>query len=96
MYEQTGLESVLAALQRQFRHAFEFDYALTGDRASLTFHPCGLCRVVGDAGQTVGEAVLCQLFHEYWAGLMTAFVGAPYRCEVPQAGEICHMELHPA
>jgi len=96
MYEEVGLEQVLAALQKRFRHAFDFDFKLSGLDASLTFHPCGLCRVVEDAGGKVGEAVLCQLFHDYWAGLLAAFVGTHYRYEVPQAGKVCQMELHSA
>ncbi|MCG3191755.1 MAG: hypothetical protein DIJKHBIC_00983 [Thermoanaerobaculia bacterium] len=96
MYEEAGLDRVLASMKHRFRGAFEFDYSLSGERADLHFHPCGLCQVVEEAGEKVGEAVLCQLFHEYWAGLLTAFVGSQYRCEVPVAGRECRMELKPA
>lgn len=96
MYEASSLEEVLAALRHRFAHAFSFDFTTDGPRASLRFQPCGLCRVVQSRGDTVGEAVLCQLFHEYWAGLFSAFVGTSYRCTVPVAGEVCEMELTPA
>jgi len=95
MYERKGLDEVLEGLRKRFAHAFEFDFELDGEGARLTFHPCGLCRVVESHGEPVGEAVLCQLFHEYWAGLLSAFVGKPYRCRVPVAGATCQMELHP-
>ena len=93
MYEDPGLPKVLEAMQRRFRHAFDFDFELNGADARLTFRPCGLCRVVTEAGQTVGDAVLCQLFHEYWAGLLTTFVGRKYQVQVPEAGPVCRMEV---
>lgn len=96
MYELQELDGVLAAMRRRFRVAFEFDYALKDGHATLDFHPCGLCRVVEGAGEKVGEAVLCHLFHEFWAGLLTAFVGTQYRYEVPLAGKTCRMELYPS
>jgi len=96
MYEEPSLPLVLAAMQRRFAGAFDFDFTTSGNRASLTFHPCGLCHVVGSLGEKVGEAVLCHLFHEYWAGLVSAFAAGRYRCEVPSAGEVCTMELTPA
>lgn len=95
MYEAQSLDEVLAALRRRFAHAFTFDYTLDGKHATLTFKPCGLCRVVEGAGQTVGEAPLCQMFHEYWVGLLSSFVGTRYRCQVPEVGKVCRMELEP-
>lgn len=96
MYDQSGLEDVLAAMKHRFAKAFEFDFQVEGDRATLDFHPCGLCAVVRGQGQQPGDAVLCQLFHEYWVGLFTAFVGTTFKCEVPQAGDTCRMEMFPA
>ncbi len=95
MYEAASLEEILAALKRRFDHAFTFDYTLAGERATLTFKPCGLCRVVEHAGKKVGEAELCQMFHEYWIGLVSAFAGTRYKCSVPEVGKVCRMELEP-
>lgn len=95
MYEAASLDEVLAALRTRFAHAFTFDYTLDGGRASLTFKPCGLCRVVEGAGQKVGDAELCQMFHEYWVGLVSSFAGIRYRCKVPVVGKSCQMELEP-
>lgn len=95
MYEEPDLPRVLGAMRERFSGAFDFDFTTSGGNASLTFHPCGLCRVVGSLGEKPGEAVLCQLFHEYWAGLVSAFLGGRYRCDVPVAGEVCTMELAP-
>jgi len=93
MYEQLDLESLLGALQRRFGAAFALTYALRDDTVDLTFSPCGLCAVVEAAGEKVGEAVLCELFHEYLAALVGAFAGATYRHELPQAGATCRMTL---
>jgi hypothetical protein len=40
--------------------------------------------------------VLCQLFHDYWAGLLSAFVGGQHKCDVRVAGEVGKKELLPA
>lgn len=96
MYEEKGLDNVIRGMQKTFEGAFVFDYSVSGSAVDLTFKPCGLCKVVEDAGQTVGEAVLCEIFHEYWAGLLTAYVGETYKFEVPTAGAVCEMKLFPA
>ncbi|MCZ7650136.1 MAG: 4Fe-4S dicluster domain-containing protein [Thermoanaerobaculia bacterium] len=94
MYEEAGLEQVLGGLRERF--SYGFDFHLEGEAAVLDFRPCSLCKVVQSTGETVGQALLCHLFHEYWAGLLSAFVGTKYRYEVPVAGESCRMELRPA
>jgi hypothetical protein len=96
VYEEKGLENVLNGLRRRFKNAFDFDFEINDKRIDLTFHPCGLCKVVEDAGQTVGDALLCELFHEYWAGLISAYLGTVYKFEIPQTGQICKMGLFPA
>jgi NAD-dependent dihydropyrimidine dehydrogenase PreA subunit len=96
MYEEKGLDDIIRGMQRKFEGAFVFDYAVDGGTVDLTFKPCGLCQVVENAGETVGEATLCEIFHEYWAGLLTAYVGETYKFEVPKAGQICEMKLFPA
>jgi NAD-dependent dihydropyrimidine dehydrogenase PreA subunit len=95
MYEEKGVEDVLKRMQMRFKGAFDFDISTDGDKLSLMFHPCGLYQVVEDLGEKAGEATLCQLFHEYWAGLVSSFTGRKYKCEVPQAGFTCLMNLTP-
>lgn len=95
MYEQIGFDQLLEALRRRFRHALQFDFVVSDADATLDLKPCGLCRVVESRGGKVGEAVLCQLFHEYWAGLVSAFLGRKYQVAVPAAGASCRMELRP-
>jgi len=96
MYEAHGFAEVLGKLRSRFAHAFTFDFDIDGDSAALHFKPCGLCRVVESHGEKVGDALLCNLFHEYWVGLLSAFVDRPYRCEVPVAGPSCEMRVFPA
>lgn len=95
VYDESGLDGVLKGMQRLFGEAFKFEYALSGDDIGLIFKPCGLCRVVEDAGETVGKAVLCEVFHEYWAGLITTYVGKTYKYDIPHAGAECEMKLYP-
>lgn len=95
MYEEASLEDVLKRMQQRFRDSFDFEFELAGENVNLTFTPCGLHRVVTEMGETPGEAVLCKLFHEYWAGLLSSFAGARYRCDMPEVGEHCKMVLEP-
>lgn len=96
VYDEKGLENVLSGMQQRFQGAFPFDFKVSGNDVELVFKPCGLCKVVEDAGETLGEAVLCELFHEYWAGLLTTYIGATYKFEMPKVGTECEMKLFPA
>lgn len=80
MYEATGLPQLLAAMRRRFAHAFEFDARIDADTqaATLTFPACAMHKVVAAQGEPAGTANLCELFHEYFAGLMSAFTGKSY------------------
>lgn len=93
MYEEESLEGLLKRMQERFKGSFDFDYTLEGENISLLFHPCGLYKVVTDAGEKVGDAVLCQLFHDYWSGLLGAFASARFKVDVPQTGQNCMMKL---
>jgi NAD-dependent dihydropyrimidine dehydrogenase PreA subunit len=88
-YEGKGLPAVLDRL----RPLFNFEYTADAERVTLRFTPCALCRVVRDGGEKEGEALLCALFHEYWAGLLSAYVGQRYRCELKAAGDACQLEI---
>lgn len=79
MYEATALKDLIAGLRKRFANAFEFDAKLEDDGAvTLTFPACALHKVVSSQGEVVGSATLCELFHEYFAGLMSAFSGKNY------------------
>lgn len=97
MYEDTDLEVVMAKMKERFEHAFDFDFKVVdgeeGKEVALKFQPCGLGKVVTDKGEKIGEAVLCHLFHEYWAGLVGTFCNAKYKCEMGSVGSTCEMKL---
>jgi NAD-dependent dihydropyrimidine dehydrogenase PreA subunit len=80
MYETTKLADLLAGLRRRFAHAFDFEATIEddGQTATLTFPSCAMHKVVAEQGEPVGSANLCDLFHEYFAGLMSAFSGKNY------------------
>ena len=96
MYEEKDLDGILTGMRRMFEGAFVFEHSVSDSKVELRFNPCGLCEVVEGAGEKVGEAVLCEIFHEYWAGLLTAYLGTTYRFEVPKVGKTCEMVLFPA
>lgn len=97
LYEEPTLEGLMERLQARFRHCFDFEYRLDGEAVDLTFAPCALARIVQDAGETVGDAMLCQLFHGYLAGLLGAHRAdnSNYVFELGSAGETCALRLAP-
>ena len=96
VYEHRDLDHILEGLRRQLGGAFDNRHRIDGTQVELDFEPCALCDIVRGAGETVGQAVLCELFHEYLAGLLSEHAGVPYKYEVPQAGDHCRMRLFPA
>ena len=80
MYETTELKDLLAGLKKRFKGSFDFDAKIEGTdgAVTLTFPACALHKVVTQQGELVGTANLCELFHEYFAGLMSAFTGKNY------------------
>ncbi len=95
MYEDKDLERVLGRLRERMGRSFPFDYQLSSDELRLTIPGCGLHDAVERAGGEVGKHILCQLFHEFWAGLLSSYTGTRYSCEVPEAGATCQMQLKP-
>jgi NAD-dependent dihydropyrimidine dehydrogenase PreA subunit len=95
MYEQTSLSDLLDRMSARFAHAFSFQASVVNDGAkiALTFKDCAFCRVASQNGDTVGSAVLCTLFHEYWAGLLGAFASQNYTVETPDAKAPCAITL---
>lgn len=96
MYEKTGLEELLDAMRERFGASFDFTYTISGNAViDLSVSPCGLCQAVRNAGGTPGKSDLCLLFHEYWAGLISAFTGENYIYELLEAGDRCALKLQP-
>jgi 2-oxoglutarate ferredoxin oxidoreductase subunit delta len=80
MYETTQMTDLLNGLRRRFAHSFEFDAKIEddGQTFTLTFPACAMHKVVSQQGEAVGTASLCELFHEYFTGLMSSFSGKNY------------------
>jgi hypothetical protein len=97
MYEEATLGDVLERMRERFQHSFDFDFEIKegeeGEEVEITFHPCGLNAIVTEQGQELGKAVLCQLFHEYWSGLLGAFTQKRFRCSMKEVGATCAMHL---
>jgi NAD-dependent dihydropyrimidine dehydrogenase PreA subunit len=96
MYEEKTLAELLDAMRERFGASFDFDYTISGDsRIDMAVSPCGMLQAVRSAGELPGESDICLLFHEYWAGLISAFTGGNYACEVIAAGDACQLRLQP-
>jgi ferredoxin len=95
MYEQTTITDLLDRMKNRFAHAFDFEAAIArgGKEINLSFKNCAFCRVADQNGSTIGKAVLCTLFHEYWAGLLGAFAGQNYTVETADPKVPCTITL---
>lgn len=80
MYEGHGVGEVLARLQKRFGGAFDYAYEASTDGApvKIRFEHCALVHVCEAGGTKPGEALVCALFHEYWAGLVGSFSNRNY------------------
>ena len=94
-YEEATLEGILERLSRRFAGSFEFeaDVDPDGRQIGVCFGHCALAEVVEAGGETIGQATLCTLFHEYWAGLLSAFSGRPFALDSRQQGSPCAIQL---
>ncbi len=95
MYEGRDLDDVLRRMQRRFAGSFSFRATVApgSDAVAIDFEACAIERVVRGRGQQPGEAVLCVLFHEYWAGLLSEFAGQSYAVEAADPGRACSLRL---
>ncbi len=89
MYEQKDLEALLNRMKARFGTSFDFEYTLQDNSIEISVQPCGLLFPVTKSGMEAGKADLCLLFHEYWAGLLSAFTKKKYSYEVKSAGDRC-------
>lgn len=97
MYEENNLEDLLEHMRKRFGKSFDFNFSIKEQtNIDLDVQPCGLLKAVQDAGEKPGDSVLCLLFHEYWAGLISSFTGKRYSYDVHEAGPKCAMTLRPA
>nr|VFK40467.1 MAG: NAD-dependent dihydropyrimidine dehydrogenase, PreA subunit [Candidatus Kentron sp. TC] len=95
LYEERDLAGKLTRLRKRFRHSFDFEFSISDENIAFTFMPCGLHGIVEESGQQVGEAVLCRLFHDFWAGLIGNHDEKNYRYRVPSVGPECRLVLTP-
>jgi ferredoxin len=93
LYEAHSTDEILDKLRQRFAHCFAFDSTPGDTGIGFTFQHCAIQTIVQSSGQKVGECSLCVLFHEYWAGLVSAFTGVKYDINVLKAGGACELKL---
>jgi NAD-dependent dihydropyrimidine dehydrogenase PreA subunit len=95
MYESADPEGVTARLKNRFQNCFDFEPKINDGKKDITFKfsKCAVAPVVKRAGDKVGEASLCTMFHEYWVGLLEAFMGMRYVVEMVSTGDSCEMRM---
>jgi NAD-dependent dihydropyrimidine dehydrogenase PreA subunit/predicted hydrocarbon binding protein len=93
-YESTDLETLLELMKNRFGKFFDFNYTLSeGDAIDFKIQKCGLLPMVLNAGETPGKSDLCLVFHEYWAGLISAFIEKKCTWELESAGDECQLNV---
>lgn len=81
VFEEEELVGRLRRLQKRFHYSFDFDFEIRSDEIKFTFAPCSLFQIVeGKTKEKVGEATLCRLFHDFFAGLIGTYNSTNYRC----------------
>jgi 2-oxoglutarate ferredoxin oxidoreductase subunit delta len=94
MYEESELGNVLERLRRRFAGSFDFEATVAGDdQVVLRFPACAFRHAVTSQGDQIGKAVLCDLFHEYWAGLLGAFTSRSFSVSMLDTERECTMRL---
>ncbi|MGA2451109.1 MAG: 4Fe-4S dicluster domain-containing protein [Polyangiaceae bacterium] len=95
MYEETTLDGLLRRLACRFTQLFEFSVSLPngGHEIVLSVSKCAFRRVVEGHKDAVGTNVLCTLFHETMAGLVSSFTNKNYAVEMKETGAHCTMVL---
>jgi NAD-dependent dihydropyrimidine dehydrogenase PreA subunit len=95
MYEESTLADVLERMKKRFSGSFDFEATSTADGGEVTlrFPSCAFRSAVTSQGDKIGAAVLCSLFHEYWAGLLGAFTHRNYSVEMLDTTAECTMRL---
>ncbi len=95
LYEGKGIDDVLVRMQTRFAGCFDFEPAVRDDGKTILikFSRCAIADVVAMQGATIGTAVLCELFHEYWAGLLGSFTQQRYNVRIEAADTGCSLEL---
>jgi ferredoxin len=95
MYEETTLDALLARLTVHFAQVFHFTTTVSGGGSEIVMSVsrCAFHRVVEGHKDPVGNNVLCTLFHETMAGLVSAFTNKNYGVEMKETGAHCTMIL---
>jgi 2-oxoglutarate ferredoxin oxidoreductase subunit delta len=95
MYERRGAAGVLDRMRERLGEAFAFDADVAGggERIAVKFHKCALWAIAQQGAAQPPDATVCVLFHEYWAGLLGAFLGRSYMVERSEGSDTCAIEL---
>jgi len=95
MYEKQSLEASMEMMKSRFDGCLKFSSQIEddGNIIDMAFEHCALADVVKEQGNKPGNALLCTMFHEYWAGLWSSFAKKKYRTEPADSGNTCAFRL---
>ncbi len=96
MYDARDLNILLESLKNKFKDSFDFQPEAKSDgEVLLTFKDCAIAQQIEGAGEKVGEFVLCDLLHNYLAGLLSTYMNKNYIAEYEKNGSTCVLKLSP-
>ncbi len=95
MYEETTVDALMQRLTSRFAQVFEFTSTVSegGTEIVMSVSKCAFRQVVQGHKDSIGTNVLCTLFHEYMAGLVSAFTSKNYGVEMKETAAHCTMIL---
>jgi hypothetical protein len=95
MYEHRSVTDVLGRMGQRFGNAFVFRANVlgAGEQISIQFDKCALSAIAKQGADQPPDATVCVLFHEYWAGLLGAFLGRSFIVQRSEGNGPCSMEL---
>jgi 2-oxoglutarate ferredoxin oxidoreductase subunit delta len=96
MYERRDASAVLERMGQRFGNAFAFraEVVGSGERICIEFDKCALLAIAEQGAARPPDATVCVLFHEYWAGLVGAFLGRSFMVQRSEGSRTCAIELH--
>jgi hypothetical protein len=87
-----SLEQVLDAVASHVRRGFDITYTRTETGVDLTFGRCAMREVCRTRDTRPGGHV-CQLYHQYFDGLINELHARPTKSTIAVAGDTCQIRM---
>lgn len=87
-----AMEEVMAAFHDRLEAGFEMDYRCEGNEVKMTVGRCAIREVCRNRSIEVGGE-LCDMLHNFWAGMIAELRGLPMRVKGTGVGDTCTLHF---